>query len=1329
MAAITRAAWFSAVCQGNESELRQLIDAGADINVTNNDGYTALMLAAENGKDEVVRTLIDAGADVNVTNKYGNTALVLAAINGKEEVARVLIVAGADVNVTDNDGDTALVLAAINGKEEVARVLIVAGADVNVTNNYGDTALMLAAMNGKDEVVRALIDGVADVNVTDNDGYTALMAAARYRKDEVPRALIDAGADVNVTTNVGYTALMLAAMNDKDKVVRALIDAGADVNVTDNDGYTALMLAARNGKEEVARVLIVASADVNVTNNYGDTALMLAARYGKDKVVRALIDAGADVNVTDNEGYTALMLVAENGKEEFARALIDVGADVNVRNNVGYTALMLAARYGKEEVARALMKAGADITVTNNVGYTALMLAAENGKKEFARALIDVGANINVPNNYGDTALILAAEKGKKEVAGALIEAGADFDVTNNLGYTALMLAARNGKEEVARALIDAGADVNVTNNDGYTALMLAARNGKEEVARALIDAGADVNVTNNDGYTALMLAARNGKEEVARVLIDADADVVATDLEGQTAIFVAAKYGREAVTRVLIDDGKALINAKDAYELHDRETSDAPDLESDSESESESIDDEEESTMNEPRHDHSKDHSASSSVHWEIAKQLRLYGADGKSCEDIASSYPELNGLLTNEIDINDVPTIIPWTSYSTTHNVKLAEVARRRKYDTVGTYWYHKHPIGSGSFGHVFAGINEKDGREVAIKKIDKSRMNRSEDKREISNLTALADCQQVVRYIFFEDSDRSFAFIVLELMEGHLDDYLMNVSFDHDALESTPLCKDVVMGLKYLHEHKPKSILHRDLKPGNILYKTHPKLCFKIADFGLSSPIDGASKTTVLGTNVGTRCWIAPEVIRSTNHQHSMSSDVFACGLILHYILSSQKHPFNPADCKDKHGKEKSAILIDHEIQQNMLNNNMEGWNNCLSPEATHLVKQMLDETQRPSAADALNHPMFWSNKKKMDFLSAVGNQQEIKCPVIGHLNAVETDLEATFPTIVKHTTWNDAMYTHMPDIHYDMTQPIVKTGKKGKLYTVSPKKYNTGSVVELIRFIRNAIAHASDASRPSLFSKQILEDCVFLDEFPSLVLVVFKAFFANVSCICSGSIVTFMAIDRTVSLYKPFFYKTAASPSLARAICITIFIFCVAIACLPFMGLGNYTLNRNGSYICHFDWYSTSSNDKNFILILGVIASLVILVMLVSNVIVFTLVWKLKHKVCRIVPSELINRTSQRKCMAAKKEQQMAEFVATVSLIFLLTWLPLTVRLFCNYFEVLPNQDADSVATKLAAGGFIANPFTYVIFRNIFKRTLKRSDSAFSTLVENAESTTP
>ena len=257
------------------------------------------------------------------------------------------------------------------------------------------------------------------------------------------------------------------------------------------------------------------------------------------------------------------------------------------------------------------------------------------------------------------------------------------------------------------------------------------------------------------------------------------------------------------------------------------------------------------------------------------------------------------LHDLITKPIDLHCAPIYIPWTSFSGKHHQVLAKVARRHKCKIVQQIWYHRHPIGAGSFRDVFAGINEKDGREVAVKRMVKLHLHRPEDKREIKNLTALADCNQIVNYIsFFEDE--SFSYIILELMEGSLNDYLQE--YPTDVAKRTILCKDVVVGLNFLHR---QGIVHRDLKPQNILYKLLPEMCLKIADFGLSRA-NSSTSTTVYGTRVGTRCWMAPEFFKMMNgdeRNFDPASDVFSCGLLLHYILSAQKHPFNPVDCVNK------------------------------------------------------------------------------------------------------------------------------------------------------------------------------------------------------------------------------------------------------------------------------------------------------------------------------------------------------------------------------------------------------------------------------------------
>jgi serine/threonine protein kinase len=471
---------------------------------------------------------------------------------------------------------------------------------------------------------------------------------------------------------------------------------------------------------------------------------------------------------------------------------------------------------------------------------------------------------------------------------------------------------------------------------------------------------------------------------------------------------------------------------------------------------------------------------SEDSSVHWTIAKLLLSYGADskipnanGQTCLDIADTHPELKELLGKPINIEEVPLFIPWLSVSKKYKPILAKAARRQECEHFESFWYHKKHLESGSFGFVFAGINENDGREVAIKRIEKLRMQRQEEKREITNLTALADCEQVVRYLsFFED--KHFCYVVLELMEGNLDEYLDST---YDMKESVTLCEDVVKGLEFLHG---RNILHRDLKPTNILYKSYPKLCLKIADFGLSRRTDSTQPlTTVYGTNVGTRCWIAPEVLKSRK-EHSPFSDIFACGLVFHYIFSVKKHPFSPADCVGK-----GFFEVNNATENNILNDKMEGLDNSLSPEAALLVEKMLecDKSKRPSASEALVHPLFWSKKKKIDLLIAVGNQNpEFTCPRAKRsppLSAVEMDLENGFGTILKFPKWDDPRNKHMPDNYSEKTKQT------------SP--YDTFSLVELVRFIRNAYAHVTETSQPNL----LLKDFVFLEYFPNLVTEVFKA----------------------------------------------------------------------------------------------------------------------------------------------------------------------------------------------------------------------------------------
>lgn len=155
-----------------------------------------LIRAVENADPAKMRKLIAKGANVNVTDNNGGTALQSAAASGNEKMTQLLLEAGADVSVrqTGPINYDALDQAAWTGNAETIRTLLAGGAHVNDPAAGGWTPLMIAMLYGHPDVVEALLGGGADVNARTPTGWTAPKEARFQGNEQMAERLIRAGA-------------------------------------------------------------------------------------------------------------------------------------------------------------------------------------------------------------------------------------------------------------------------------------------------------------------------------------------------------------------------------------------------------------------------------------------------------------------------------------------------------------------------------------------------------------------------------------------------------------------------------------------------------------------------------------------------------------------------------------------------------------------------------------------------------------------------------------------------------------------------------------------------------------------------------------------------------------------------------------------------------------------------------------------------------------------------------------------------------------------------------------------------------------------------------
>jgi uncharacterized protein len=342
-------------------DVHLLITHGSKLDAQSKDGFSALMIAIINGGKnsvEISEKLIDAGADVNLQDNDGDCALIYAAMKGLDKLVSKLINAGANANMVGYLGFTAMIWAAQEGHDTVVRHLFNGGADVDMVNNEHESALILASKNGRTEVIKTLLLAKANVDQISKNHETPLIWAASNGHTATAIALIEGGANLEIQhADDGNTALCIAASNGRLEILEVLLEKGANFDSRNLIGTTPLMWACSLGQFDVVVKLVEVGADLNCQNRFGLTALMIAAEGGYTDVCLALINAGANMNLRDERGYTALVkAIRETSANhvQIAIYLINKGIDVAIYHQGEGTVRDIAAAVNNTTVVKVL---------------------------------------------------------------------------------------------------------------------------------------------------------------------------------------------------------------------------------------------------------------------------------------------------------------------------------------------------------------------------------------------------------------------------------------------------------------------------------------------------------------------------------------------------------------------------------------------------------------------------------------------------------------------------------------------------------------------------------------------------------------------------------------------------------------------------------------------------------------------------------------------------------------------------------------------------------------------------------------------------------------
>lgn len=180
----------------------------------------------------------------------------------------------------------------------------------------------------------------------------------------------------------------------------------------------------------------------------------------------------------------------------------------------------------------------------------------------------------------------------------------------------------------------------------------------------------------------------------------------------------------------------------------------------------------------------------------------------------------------------------------------------------------------IGSGNFSNIFKGVNIKNNKTIAIKKIKNKNSNCIKE----IDIMKLINHENIIRYHFYIKKN-DYLYLILEYCDTDLSKYLKLTGALNET-KSLAIFRQLKDGFQYLYY---KNIIHRDLKPSNILITQNMDI--KICDFGFACYFNEINDNIICGSPF----YMAPEILKKQKYNNKI--DLWSLGIILYQLLNNK------------------------------------------------------------------------------------------------------------------------------------------------------------------------------------------------------------------------------------------------------------------------------------------------------------------------------------------------------------------------------------------------------------------------------------------------------